>query len=314
MSLFADMTPLHIAIAGIWGILILASIVVFALKRLQPDRDHSELVSRTVSWWGMIALFTAAFLLSPTLSIVLFALVSFLAFKEYLSMIPTRRADRRVLFWAYLSIPVQYYWVADGWYGMFAVFIPVYMFLFLPFSMLMTQQTEGFLKAIGTLNWGLMLCVFSLSHAAFLLVLPLVGNTDPQAGAGLLLYLVFLTQFNDVAQYTWGRLFGSKPIVPVVSPKKTWEGFLGGLLTTTAAAVLVAPLVTPFDWQQAAASGLMIAAAGFIGDVTVSAVKRDLGVKDTGSLIPGHGGIMDRIDSLTFTAPLFFHFVRYFHA
>ncbi len=125
---------------------------------------------------------------------------------------------------------------------------------------------------------------------------------------------MFLTQFNDVAQYTWGRLFGSKPIVPVVSPKKTWEGFLGGLLTTTVAAVLVAPLVTPFDWQQAAASGLMIAAAGFIGDVTVSAVKRDLGVKDTGSLIPGHGGIMDRIDSLTFTAPLFFHFVRYFHA
>src|SRR5690606_15731572 len=129
-----------------------------------------------------------------------------------------------------------------------------------------------------------------------------------------LLYLVFLTQFNDVAQYTWGRLFGRRPIVPVVSPKKTWEGFLGGLLTTTVAAVLVAPLVTPFDWQQAAASGLMIAAAGFIGDVTVSAVKRDLGVKDTGSLIPGHGGIMDRIDSLTFTAPLFFHFVRYFHA
>ena len=313
MTQLSGLTPLQLAIAGIWAILILASIVVFALKRLQPERDHSELVSRTASWWGMIALFTAAFLLSHTLSIVLFALVSFLAFKEYLSMIPTRRADRRVLFWAYLSIPVQYYWVADGWYGMFAVFIPVYMFLFLPFAMLLSQQTEGFLKAVGTLNWGLMLCVFSLSHAAFLLVLPVTGNTDPQAGAGRLLYMVFRNQFNHDAQNTLGRLFGRRPIEPVVSPKKTWEGFLGGLLTTTVVAVLVAPLVTPFGWQQAAAAGLMIAAAGFIGDITVSAVKRDLGVKDTGSLIPGHGGIMDRIDSLTFTAPLFFHFVRYFH-
>ncbi|MBL6431471.1 MAG: phosphatidate cytidylyltransferase, partial [Alphaproteobacteria bacterium] len=164
--------PIHIAIAGIWGILILASLIVFALTRLQPTADHSELVQRTTSWWAMIAVFTAAFLLSRTFSIVIFALVSFLAFKEYLSMIPTRRADRRVLFFAYLAIPIQYYWVSSEWYGMFAVFIPVYMFLFLPFVSLLTQQTEGFLRAVGTLNWGLMLCVFSISHAAFLLILP----------------------------------------------------------------------------------------------------------------------------------------------
>ncbi len=313
----SEFEPIHIALAGIWAILVAASLVVFALKRMQPERDHSELVSRTVSWWAMIAVFTIAFLLSRTLSIVVFALVSFLALKEYLSMIPTRRADRRVLFWAYLAIPVQYYWVADEWYGMFAVFIPVYMFLFLPFAMLLSQQTEGFLKAVGTLNWGLMLCVFSVSHAAFLLVLPVTGpgsaGGTAAAGAGLLLYLVFLTQFNDVAQYTWGKLFGRRKIVPQVSPKKTWEGFLGGLVTTTALAVLAAPLVTPFGLVEAAAAGAMIAGAGFIGDVTVSAVKRDLGVKDTGALIPGHGGIMDRIDSLTFTAPLFFHFTRYFH-
>ena len=128
-----------------------------------------------------------------------------------------------------------------------------------------------------------------------------------------LLFLIFLTQFNDVAQYTWGKMFGRRKIIPGVSPNKTWEGFLGGVGTTFVMAIATAPLVTPFSLAHAAAAGLLIPVAGFIGDVTVSALKRDLGVKDTGSLIPGHGGILDRIDSLTFTAPLFFHFTRYFY-
>jgi phosphatidate cytidylyltransferase len=306
-----DMQPLHWAIAGIWALLIAASTIVFLLSRLQPDKNHTELVQRTKSWWGMIAIFTVSFLVSKTVSIIVFAIISFLALKEYFSMIPTRRADRSVLFWAYLSIPVQYYWVADEYYGMFAVFIPVYMFLFLPFATLLSQQTEGFLRAVGTLNWGLMLCVFAISHAAFLLILPPTGGSSA-GGPGLLLFLIFLTQFNDVAQYTWGKLFGKRKIIPGVSPNKTWEGFLGGVLTTLVLAVLVAPVITPFGPVHAAFAGLLIACAGFVGDVTVSALKRDLGIKDTGSLIPGHGGILDRIDSLTFSAPLFFHFTRYF--
>jgi len=304
--------PLHGALAGIWAILLTASVIVYGLVRKYPDRNYSELTQRTKSWWVMICIFTFCFLVSKLLSIIVFGLVSFLALKEYFSMIPTRRADRRVLFWAYLSIPIQYFWVADEYYGMFAVFIPVYMFLFLPFASLLSQQTEGFLRAVGTLNWGLMLCVFSISHAAFLLIMPdTPGNAA--GGAGLLLFLLFLTQFNDVAQYTWGKMFGKHKIIPKVSPNKTWEGFLGGVGTTLVLAVIAAPLVTPFDMVHAAAAGLIIAVAGFVGDVTVSALKRDLGVKDTGSLIPGHGGILDRIDSLTFTAPLFFHFTRYFY-
>ncbi|MTI45226.1 phosphatidate cytidylyltransferase [Roseibium hamelinense] len=307
MTLF----PLHGALLGIWAILGAAIVIVFWLSRKNTGKDYSELVQRTKSWWVMIAIFTLCFLVSELLSIIVFALISFLALKEYFSMIPTRRADRRVLFWAYLAIPVQYFWVADAYYGMFAVFIPVYMFLFLPFASLLSQQTEGFLKAVGTLNWGLMLCVFSISHAAFLLILPPTG-TNSAGGAGLLLFLLFLTQFNDVAQYTWGKLFGKRKIIPGVSPNKTWEGFLGGVGTTLVLAVLTAPILTPFSWEYAAAAGVLIALAGFVGDVTVSALKRDLGIKDAGSLIPGHGGILDRIDSLTFTAPLFFHFTRYF--
>lgn len=303
--------PIHWALIGIWGLLAAASVLVLWISN-RSRKNVTELVQRTQSWWVMVAVFTLAFLVGKTVSVVVFALVSFLALKEYFSMIPTRRADRRVLFWAYLAIPVQYFWVYDSYYGMFAVFIPVYMFLFLPFASLLSQQTDGFLRAVGTLNWGLMLCVFSISHAAFLLILPPTPQSSA-GGPGLLLFLVFLTQFNDVAQYTWGKLFGRRKIIPGVSPNKTWEGFLGGVATTFVLALLTAPLVTPFDLAHAAAAGLLIPVAGFVGDVTVSALKRDLGVKDTGSLIPGHGGILDRIDSLTFTAPLFFHFTRYFY-
>jgi phosphatidate cytidylyltransferase len=154
--------------------------------------------------------------------------------------------------------------------------------------------------------------VFSLSHAAFLLALPDAGN--PTAGsAGLLLFLVFLTQFNDVMQFVWGKLIGRIKVIPKVSPGKTLGGFLGGVATTTLVAWLAAPYLTPLVGWQPIVAGLIIGIGGFVGDVTISALKRDLGIKDSGSLIPGHGGILDRVDSLTYTAPLFFHFVYFLH-
>jgi phosphatidate cytidylyltransferase len=217
-----------------------------------------------------------------------------------------------VLFWAYLAIPVQYGWVAAEEYGLFVVFVPVYMFLLLPLRMVIVGETRDFLRAVGTLHWGLMTMVFSLSHVAYLLVLPLASH-PVAGGAGLVLYLVVLTELNDVAQYLWGKRFGRRRVVPTVSPNKTWAGFLGGVATTVLLAWALAPLLTPLSWPMALAAGLLIAVGGFVGDVTISALKRDLGVKDSGSLLPGHGGILDRVDSLTYTAPLFFHFVRYFY-
>jgi len=300
------------SLAALYGILLVASLAVWGLRRRWPERDFTELSQRVRSWWLMVVIFTAAMLLSPTVSLVFFAFISFLALKEYLSIIPTRRADRRVLFWAYLAIPVQYYWIATGWYGMFIIFIPVFMFLFLPLRMILIGETKSFLRAVGTLHWGLMTMVFSISHVAFLLVLPAAGN-PVAGGAGLVLYLVFLTQFNDVSQYLWGKALGRRKVVPRVSPNKTWEGFLGGVATTTLLAVLLAPVLTPIEWPMAIAAGLIIGIGGFVGDVTISALKRDIGVKDSGSLLPGHGGILDRVDSLTYTAPLFFHFIHYFY-
>lgn len=299
-----------ITLGGVYAVLVTATALVWCLKKAKPQKDFSELSKRTSSWWVIITIFAIAVVLDRGAAIVFLGFVCFLALKEYLSLIPTRRADRRVLFWAYLAIPIQFYWVYDYWYGMFIIFIPVWVFMFLPLRMLTIGATDGFLRAAGTLHWGLMLTVFNLSHAAYLLSLPKIDN--PGAGSvGLLLFLVILTQFNDVAQYCWGKLLGKRKILPLVSPGKTWAGFLGGVGTTAAAGYLLGPFLTPLNDMQSLFAGAIIAIAGFVGDVTVSAIKRDLKIKDAGSLIPGHGGILDRVDSLTFSSPVFFHFVFY---
>jgi len=302
----------QIAFMAIGGLLAVASLVSLWLVRTKPERNYTELRLRIKTWWLIVAVFAVAVLFNRTVSVVVLGLVSFLAFKEYLSLVPTRRADHRVLFWAYLAIPIQFYWVWMAWYGMFIIFIPVFVFLFLPMRMILIGETQGFLRAVGTLQWGLMITVFGLSHAAFMLVLP--AEINPAGGVmGLLIYLVFLTEFNDVAQYIWGKSFGKRKISPKVSPNKTVAGFLGGVLTTTALAVLLAPFLTPLAQYEAVGAGLLIGLSGFVGDVTISALKRDIGVKDSGSLLPGHGGILDRLDSLTYTAPLFFHYVYYLY-
>ncbi len=282
------------------------------LRQKYPDQDYTELTQRIHSWWIMIGAVFTVLLLPHAVTITFIAVLSYLALREYLSIIPTRLADRRAIFWAYVMIPIQYYWIAIGWYGLFVIFIPVYVFLLLPFRLVVTGETEGFINAIGTIQWGIMLTVFSISHLAYLLVLP-EGPNPSGGGAGLVLYLLLLTEGNDVAQYVWGKSLGQRKIIPTVSPNKTWEGFLGGVVTTMLFGSLLASVLTPLTVGQGLVAGFLIGASGFIGDVCVSAVKRDLQIKDTGTLIPGHGGILDRLDSLTYTAPLFFHYLYYLH-
>ena len=298
-------------LTGLYAILVTASISIRVIRPRMQEEGYHELYLRVRSWWIMITVFSLALVLSRKASLLFFGLISFLALKEYFSIIPTRRADRRILFWAYLCIPVQYIWAAQGRYGMFLVFIPVYAFLLLPLRMVTIGETKDFLRGISTIHWGLMTTVFSISHIAFLLVLPESHSTF--SGAGLVLYLAFLTQFNDVAQFIWGKTLGRRKILPKVSPNKTWAGFIGGVGTTMLLGGLFGPLLTPMSWKMSLAAGAIIGIGGFIGDVTISALKRDLEIKDTGNLLPGHGGILDRIDSLTYTAPLFFHFFYFFY-
>ncbi|QEG00424.1 Phosphatidate cytidylyltransferase [Stieleria maiorica] len=315
-------TEIHLTFAAIAALLLLANAILVLRRRSVPDRDDTELSLRVRTWWIIVASFAAVLAVSRTTAVVFFAFTSFLAFKEFLSLIPTRRADHRVLFWAYLAIPLQYLWVGTAWFGMFIIFIPVYMFIWLPTRMVLIGETKGFLRAIGTVQWGLMTTVFSLSHAAMLLFIQPGGSARVAAvwadesakasgGAALLVFLVLLTQFNDVAQFCWGKTVGKRKVIPKVSPGKTVGGLIGGVASTVALAGLVGPWLTFLDLPRSLIAGLIIGVSGFAGDVSISALKRDLGVKDSGSTLPGHGGVLDRVDSLTYTAPLFFHFIYY---
>lgn len=294
---------LLLGLAGLFGSLGLASGIVAAQTLAHPERDYSERRLRVRTWWPIMALFAAAMLLERTGAILLLATVSFLAFREFLSLVPLRRADHPILLAAYLVIPLQY---GSAWLGTTSGFhyaIPVFATWVLLAGMVLVGDPHGYLRAAGMLLFGLLLTVYGLSHLALLPAIALPG--DGPGWAGLLFYVVVLTEANDVAQYVWGKALGRTKILPRVSPGKTAGGLTGGVLTTSLLALLLAPWFTPLTLPAAAIAGLMIGVGGFFGDAVFSAVKRDLGIKQSGDLLPGHGGILDRIDSLTFTAPLF---------
>ncbi|MCG6321882.1 phosphatidate cytidylyltransferase [Vibrio alginolyticus] len=297
--------------AAITLVLVIGTLVYLYLSRHNLNKDYHELKLRIRSWWWMIGIVFVVLYLPIQYTLISVAFLSFMALKEFLSVVPTRMTDRRVIFWAYLSIPFQYYWLSIGWYGMYIIFIPVFTFLYLPMVAVLIGDTKGFIRSAGIIHWALMLTVFCVSHMAYLLVLP---SKNPETGSmGMLLFLLVFTQFSDVCQYVWGKSFGKHKIVPKVSPNKTWEGFIGGAATIIITSYFVAPYLTPLTSVQGLVAGMIIALSGFIGDLVISSVKRDLQIKDTSQFIPGHGGILDRIDSLMFTAPLFFHYIYYLY-
>lgn len=270
-----------------------------------------NLNARIRAWWVMCLVFALALLAGLHGATVLFALISFLALREFITLTPTRRGDHRTLFWVFfVFLPVQYVLVGMRWYGLFSIFIPVYAFLIIPVRSAVTGDVTSFLERTAKIQWGLMICVYCLSHAPALLTLDIRGYSGQQAK--LLLFLVLVTELSDVLQYVFGKLFGRHRIAPHVSPNKTVEGFVGGIVTTTFIGALLW-WATPFKPWQAGLISMAITLAGFAGGLCMSAIKRDRGIKDFGSMISGHGGIMDRIDSICFSAPVFFHIVRYFY-
>jgi phosphatidate cytidylyltransferase len=303
---------IQMCLLSIVGVLVVSSLLLFVFKKKYPQKNLTEISLRTKTWWVIFGVIASALVLSREVAIVLFAIISFISLREFFSLVPVRRADRRVLFWAYLAIPFQYFWIWDSWYGLFIIFIPVFWFLFLPMRMVLVGQTEGFLKSVGTIHWGLMITVFCISHIAFLLALPEEYNPNG-GGIGLVLFLVCISQLNDVAQFCFGKMFGRNKVVPTVSPGKTYEGLLGGIFTTLVLAYFVGPRLTPMSEFHSLLSGLFISVGGFVGDIIMSAIKRDVGVKDSGTFLPGHGGILDRVDSISFVAPLFFHYIFYLY-
>ena len=315
MSVVHDPQTLWL-IVGVLGFLTTASAVGWLLgRRLEAPgttdarrKTISNLNERVRAWWVIVAVCAAALLSGCVGASILFGLASFWALREFVTLTPTRAGDHRALFWVFFVItPLQYYLVATRWYGLFIILIPVYAFLFIPMRMAITGECENFLERAASIQWGLLVCVYCVSHAPALMTLPF----GEYGGARLLLFFLLVVQSSDVLQYIWGKLLGHHPIAPRVSPNKTWEGFLGGVLSATALGTLLWR-ATPFNPWQAAGMSLAITLLGFAGGLTMSAVKRDRGVKDYGTLIRGHGGVLDRLDSICFAAPVFFHLTRYY--
>jgi phosphatidate cytidylyltransferase len=300
---------------GIFAVLALATLIGQVLRwhvaRGQPHGVIDNLNQRIAAWWAMVALVALAFAGGKGGVIVLFALLSLLALREFVTLTYTRRSDHVALALAfYVFLPLQYGLIWIEWYGLYSIFIPVYAFLFLPIVAALRADTNRFLERIAEVQWALMLAVFCLSHVPALVTLEVPGY----AGRNLLLiaFLVIVVQSSDVLQYVWGKLFGRHKVAPLLSPSKTWEGFVGGVASATA---LGAALywITPFTMFEAAAIALAINLMGFFGGLVMSGIKRDLGVKDWGHLIAGHGGVLDRLDSVLFAAPVYFHIVRYWY-
>jgi phosphatidate cytidylyltransferase len=271
-----------------------------------------NLNARITAWWLMCGVVLGSLLAGSMGVVVLFALLSFLALREFVTLTPTHRADHRVLLLAFfVAIPLQYTLIAVGWYGLFAVLIPVAGVLCVSASAALAGITEAFTDRVGRIQWGLVLCVYALSHAPALLMLHIPGYAGQNAK--LLVFLLIVVESSDVFQYIWGKLCGRRSIAPLVSPSKTVEGFAGGVASATLLGAALFRL-TPFGLLQAGALSLAVTVAGFIGGLVMSAMKRDRGVKDFGTAISGHGGILDRVDSLCFASPVFFYMTRYFFA
>ena len=301
---------IQIVISIILGILVLSSLLFGIWGMFSSSAGLTELKTRTKSWWIMATLFLLAAVISPIITYIGIGFLSFAALREFYSVIQLRKSDRVGMLWCYLAIPIQYYLAYMGWYGLFIIFIPVFMFIWIPFVLVLAGETKMIMTSMAGLPTSLMLCVFGLSHMAYLISLPELPDFNA-GGKGLLLFLIFITQINDVMQFIWGKLLGRHKILPKVSPNKTWEGFIGGMLSSIVIGYFMSFLTPLNDWQVILVS-FMIAGVGFIGDVVVSAIKRDMGVKDMGEAIPGHGGVLDRIDSLSMTTPIFFHLVYFF--
>lgn len=293
------------------GVLALASFLVATLSRFTALKKSPKLCQdlrqRTNSWWIMVSLFLVASLFGKIGSLLLFAFMSFQALRELTTIMSTHRSDHRTLAWSFfILLPLHYVLLAFDLYSIWTIFLPVFGFIFLPIRNILANFTDDFLVRTARNHWALAICVYALSHAPALLSLG-----DWATGAKLLFFLVIICQSSDIFQYIWGKSIGKRPVAPSISPNKTLEGTIGGILTAAALGIALA-WITPFLWWQAGLMALLIATCGFFGDLTLSAIKRDHQAKDYGTLIPGHGGVLDRIDSLAFAAPVFFHLARFF--
>jgi phosphatidate cytidylyltransferase len=295
------------------GLLIVGGLLI-AVLRWGLHRNVGHAWQSYSSWLVMAPAVLLGIFAGRAPAIVLITLLAVFAFKEY--------ARATGLYRDWLMTGVVYAGIVAtgvvsmmedpsypsehraGWYGMFAA-LPAFVTTIILLIPILRNRAEGQLQVIALALLGYLYIGWMFGHLAFL--------ANARNAYGYLLYLIFAVEINDVAAYVFGKLFGRHPLRSNISPKKTWEGSLGALAVSMALPWLLWFSFPHFTARELILTGLIVGITGQLGDLSMSVIKRDLGIKDMGVLIKGHGGILDRIDSLIYATPLFFHMAGYFY-
>ena len=306
----------------VFGVLVLASVAIFVVtlrerthdarspsRRLELE-DYARLLRTT---WYMVVVFWIGWALGERAATVLFGLVAFLALREFITLSPTHRGDHRSLILAFFVVlPIQFWLVGTEHFDLFTVFIPVYVFLAIPVVSALANDPHRFLERNAKLQWGIMVCVYGISHVPALLLLDFPGYRDKSAF--LVFFLVFVVQTCMLVQHLASRKLKRPPQAPNISQSFNWLSWLVGVVLASLLGGLLSA-ITPFKPAQAVVMALIACISGSLGHLVMKALKRDRGITNwglQGQSVTGASGLLDRVDALCFAAPIFFHSVRWF--
>jgi phosphatidate cytidylyltransferase len=305
-------------LGAVLGLLVLASLFGYWLsrqERLGLDKSTVDSFNRRVQAWWFFSIVLGLAFFKPTLTVVLFGLLSFWAMREFITLTSTSPGDHRALFWTFFFFtPMQFVLVAFNFYTLFSILIPIGAFFFITTRSAISGDFDHYLERMARIEFGLLVCVYSLSFAPALLFLDYPERAGDFTPARLLFFFITLVLFAELMQFFCSRLFGKHPISVNVDPTRTWEGLLGSTVVTSLAGLSLY-WATPFSaWWQALAMSAVITVMASAGALTIAAIQKDRGEVTSGTLIEGHGGVLTRIDSICFAAPVFYHLTRYFFA
>ena len=306
----------------VFGLLLLASVSAFLLSLREYTDDTvaerrrlelRKLDSMVRTSWFMMLIFWISWVTGEWVALTLFGLVSFFALREFLTLSPTRLGDHRSLVLAFFAVlPVQYWLIGSQHFDMFTVFIPVYVFLALPLASALANDPTRFLERSAKLQWGIMVCIYGMSHVPALLLLKFPGYDNKNAF--MVFFLVLVVQTCMVTQHFAARKLPSPPVAPAISQSFNWRSWLIGVSVASVFGALLAG-ITPWVPGTAFAFSFIACAAGSLGHFVMKALKRDRGIPNwgpDGQGVTGAGGLLDRVDALCFAAPVFFHSARWY--
>lgn len=290
-------------------VLSFASLVFYIFKKLKPGIFAQNLVDRTNSWWIIYFFYILTFGINYETTLVGLLFVSFVAHRELISNLKFPLHSRRLILWSYLAIPIQYYFIYRGYFLLFLLFIPVLMFFLLVIRTILDDNTRDYLRIISHLHLSLMISTYAISHIAYMAQFPTI-EAEKNIYQAIIFFIIFVTSLNDIFQFISGKIFKGKKLTPLISPNKTISGFVGGVLGSALFAYSLRDIM-PLSATQTIIAGCVISVFGLLGDLNISAIKRNLNIKDMSNFIPGHGGVLDRIDSLSFTSVAYFYLLYY---